>query len=397
MPLTDVKIRQAKAADKPIKLPNGSKLWRYRYRIAGKENTFAVGEYPAMSLQDARKARDEARELVKQGIHPSHARQASVTEQIASNANTFQCVAVEWLGKKKASWSAGYYDQAKRCLELNAFPKVGRLPIRSVTAAQLLNVLQTMENRGAESYALQLRQWLSNIFCYAVATQRADADPASALKRAILRPPTSHSKPMTAEHIADLKAKLEKYGGNRTTVLAIKLMLYTFVRTVELRKAAWAEFDFEANRWTIQADRMKMRRIHLVPLSRQALAILAELKTITGSGAFLFPNFRKPNGVMHSSTINRALELMGYEPGEWTGHDFRATASTQLNEMGYRENVVELQLAHAEQNKTKAAYNHAQYLPERTRMMQEWADWIDGIPAKSGDPTPLAETVEPAA
>lgn len=393
MPLTDVKIRQSKATDKVLKLtdsnglylevkPNGSKLWRYRYKIAGKENLFAIGEYPAVSLQDARKARDDARELVKQGVHPSHARQSTFAEQLAKNANTFEAVAREWLEKKKEKWSPYYHNQATRCLELNAFPKIGRLPIRNVTAAHLLEFLQSMEKRGAETYALQLRQWCSAIFRHAVVTLRADADPAAALKGAIHRPQINHSKPMSADQISDFKYRLSRYGGNRTTVLAMRLMLYLFIRTAELRKAPWGEFDLDTAEWKIPPERMKMRRLHIVPLPRQAVALLRELHRITGSGTWLFPNFRRPDDVMSATTINRALEHMGYASGLWTGHDFRATASTQLHEMGFRPDVIERQLAHAEEDKTKAAYNHAEYITERRDMMQAWADWIDAIPEK---------------
>ncbi|MFZ4536796.1 tyrosine-type recombinase/integrase [Propionivibrio sp.] len=396
MPLTDVKIRQSKASDKPRKItdgnglyievkPNGSKLWRYRYKIAGKENLFAIGEYPTVSLQDARQKRDEARVLVKQGIHPSHARQGTLSEQEKENASTFETVARDWLDRKQKTWSAHSHKQATHCIEQNAFPKIGRLPIRSITARHILDILQAMEKRGAESYALQLRQWCSAIFRHAVVTLCADFDPAAALKGAIHRPQVNHSKAMTAETIGDLKAKLTKYGGNRTTVLAVRLMIYTFVRTTELRKAVWTEFSGEE--WKIPEERMKMRRTHVVPLSQQAACLVEELRRITGAGDWLFPNFRRPNDVMSATTINRALEHMGYASGLWTGHDFRATASTQLHEMGYRTEVIELQLAHVEGNKTKGAYNHAEYITERRGMMQDWADYIDGIPERDSGST----------
>lgn len=408
MSLTDVKIRQSKATEKVRKLtdghglylevkPNGSKLWRYRYKIAGKENLFAVGEYPAVSLQDARKARDDARELVKQGIHPSHARQSTLVSQLAKNANTFESITREWLEKKVGKWSSLYHKQATKCLEQNAFPKIGRLPIRNVTAAHLLEILQAMEKRGAETYALQLRQWCSAIFRYAVVTLRADADPAAALKGAIHRPQINHSKAMSVDIIGDLKAKLGKYRGNRTTVLAMRLMLYTFVRTVELRKASWEEFDLDGAEWKIPMERMKMRRPHVVPLPRQAIVLLRELHRITGAGTWLFPNFRRPDDVMSATTINRAFEHMGYASGVWTGHDFRATASTQLHEIGYRPEVIERQLAHVEKNKTKAAYNHAEYMTERREMVQAWADWIDSILAKDAGSTlklPVHEVID---
>lgn len=398
MPLTDVKIRQTKPTSKVQKLtdggglrieitPKGSKLWRYRYEIEGVENTFAIGAYPAISLQEARRVRDNARLLVKQGIHPSHDRQSRLEDQLVKNANTFEAIACEWLDKKKAKWSAPYHNQAKNCLKKNAFPKIGRLPIRSVTAAHVLAILQTMERRGAETYALQLRQWCSTIFRYAVATQRADADPAAALKGIIERPAIKHAKPMSAATIGDLKAKLDRYGGNRTTVIAIRLMLLLFGRTVELRKAPWSEFDLDRAVWTIPPERMKMRRMHLVPLPCQAIDLLRELRYITGAGTWLFPNFRRPYDVMSATTINRALEHMGYAPGLWTGHDFRATASTQLHEMGFETEVVNFQLAHARKSQSDAAYNHAEYLPARTRMMQVWADWLEAIPANDSGST----------
>lgn len=302
--------------------------------------------------------------------------------QTHERANTFEAVAQEWLERKKGKWSAYSHKQATSCLEQNAFPKIGKLPIRKVTAAHLLEILQAMEKRGAETYAMQLRQWCSAIFRHAVVTLRADGDPAAALKGALSRPQINHSKPMSAEQIGDFKVRLAKYGGNRTTVIAMRLMLYTFVRTAELRKAPWAEFDIEAAEWKIQPERMKMKRVHVVPLPRQSLALLEELRTITGAGKWLFPNFRRPNDVMSATTINRALEHMGYASGLWTGHDFRATSSTRLHEMGFRSEWIERQLAHVEENKTKAAYNHAEYLPERRAMMQAWADWIDQIPEK---------------
>lgn len=393
MRLTDIKIRQSKSSDKPRKLtdghglyleirPNGSKLWRYRYRIAGRENLFAIGEYPAISLQEARKIRDEARCLVKQGIHPSHARRDTLAKQLAKNVNTFESVAREWLDKKRGRWSAYYHKQATACLERNAFSKIGHLPIRSVTASHILHILQDMERRGAETYAIQLRQWCSAIFRYAVVTLRADHDPATALKGAVHRPKINHSRPMSREQIGEFKFRLAAYGGNRTTVIALQMLLHTFVRTVELRLAEWPEFDEEARIWTIPAERMKMRRPHVVPLSRQVSALVAELKSITGAGRWLFPNFRRPAHAMSPTTINRALEHMGYPSGCWTAHDFRATASTCLHEMGYRPEVIERQLAHVEKSKTKAAYNHAEYLPERREMMQSWSDWIEAIPVQ---------------
>jgi integrase len=386
--LSDVKVRQTKATGKAYKLadsnglclevkPNGAKHWRYRYRIAGKENVFAIGEYPQVSLQDARKAREDARELVKQGIHPAHARQKRKMEHNDENAVTFELVAREWLAKKAEHWTPYYHKQATNCLEKNAYPKIGHEPIRSIRAADLLEIMQDMEARGAETYALHLRQWCSAIFRYAVVTLRADSDPAAALKGAIIRPKINHCRAMQRSDIQDFLCRLDGYGGNLTTVIILRLLLYLFVRTVELRKSRWSEFDLVKAEWLIPAERMKMRRPHLVPLPAQAVELLTVLHTVTGSNQLLFPNFRRPTEAMSPTTVNRALEHMGYPTGVWTGHDFRATASTRLHEMGFLSAIIERQLAHVEGNKVKAAYNHAEYQIERRSMMQAWADWID--------------------
>lgn len=414
MPLTDSKIRNAKPGDKPVKLtdgsglyleirPTGAKLWRYRYRIAGKENVFAAGEYAQapsgetkkqaesrrnagrLTLAEARIGREEWRGLVKQGIHPAHQRKAERLATHAENANTFEAVAREWITKKKPGWTAYYLRQVERFLAADVFPFIGNLPIRNVTAAHLLEIMKRVEGRGAETVAVLLRQWASAIFRYAVATLRADSDPAAALKGAIHRPKVKHHKPLSRDQIADFVKALETYGGYRTTVIALRLMLLTFVRTVELRAAQWEEIDLERAEWRIPAERMKKREPHLVPLSRQSVELLRELHTFTGGRSFLFPNYRNPKTCMTATTLNRALERMGFNGKDSIGfsaHGFRATASTILNENGFRPDVIERQLAHAERNKVRASYNQAEYLEERRAMMQQWADLTDEI-AKS--------------
>jgi integrase len=409
MTLTDAKIRSAKPREKPVKLTDGgglylevrlsgSKLWRYRYRIAGRENVYAVGEFcqvppgesdaelnnrkisGGFTLAEARQERDRCRGLVKQGIHPAHSRKAQRAVQFADNGNTFKAVALEWMDKKKSGWSAYYRRQIERFMETDVFPYVGTLPIRSVTAAQLLEILLRVEARGAETVALLIRQWSSSIFRYAVATLRADGDPAAALKGAITRQRTEHRKPLTRADIPRFMKSLDSYGGYRTTVIALRLMLLTFVRTVELRAANWVEIDLDAAEWRIPAERMKMRELHIVPLSRQAVELLRELLTLTGGSASLFPNYRKPKNCMTATTLNRALERMGFSGKNGTGfsaHGFRATASTMLNELGYRPDVIERQLAHSERNRVRASYNQAEYLIERRAMMQAWANLID--------------------
>lgn len=391
MPLTDAKIRGAKADEKPYKLsdsgglyllvkPNGSRLWRWKYRIAGKENHYAIGEYPTVGLAKARTERDDARKLVKQGVHPSHNRKSQRLAHAAGGANTFQVVAEEWIGKKKPCWGAYYLRQVERFMAADVFPYIGALPIRSITAAHLLEIVRRVEGRGAKTVALLVRQWCSAVFRYAVATLRADADPASALRGAITRPKVEHRKPLTRAQIRDFLKALGEFSGFRTTTIALRLALVTFVRTVELRAAEWQEIDFERAEWRIPAARMKMREPHIVPLSKQALALLRELHKLTGNQRWLFPNYRRPQTCMSATTLNRALERMGFNGKESIGfsaHGFRATASTILNEAGYRADVIERQLAHKERNTVRASYNQAEYLAERRDMMQQWADLVD--------------------
>lgn len=263
--LTDTKIRNAKPTNKPYMLQDGNglylevrnsgaKFWRYRFWLTPeKDGRYTIGEYPAISLFEARRERERMRELVKQGINPTHEKQTEKLRQASSRANTFESIAREWMERKSKILKPYTMSQRTSAFEKNTFPKIGRLPIRSVTSAHLLDILQTMEKRGAISYALQLRQWCSAVFNHAIVTLRADYDPSAALKGALHRPKINHSKPMTPEDIGDFLARVSKYGRNRTTVLALKLMLYTFVRTIELRHAAWTNFDLVAGEWRIPA------------------------------------------------------------------------------------------------------------------------------------------------
>lgn len=389
MPITDAKVRNSKPADKTYKVsdsgglyllvkPNGSKLWRWKYRIASKENHFAIGEYPIVGLGAARTARDESRKLVKQGIHPAHHRQAQKVAQFDENTNTFQAVAREWIETKKPRWTAYYLRQVERCLAADVYPYLGSLPIRTVTAAHLLAIIRRVEKRGAVVVAINLRQWLSAIFRHAVVTQRADSDPAAALKGAIHRPKVQHIQPLSRKDIPDFFKALDNYGGHRATVIAIHLLMLTAVRTIELRGAEWIEFDLEVAEWRVPAERMKMKEPHAVPLSAQAIELLQELHTLTGNHRYLFPNARQPSRYIAATTLNRALEYMGYKD-KLSAHGFRSTFSTILNELGHRADVIERQLAHTERNQIRAAYNRAEYLPERRRMMQAYTDYLDTL------------------
>lgn len=390
MPLTDIQIRNLRAGTKPRRIadgkglyllirPNGKKFWRYRYRIDDKENTFALGEYPAMSLAEARAERERCRELIKQGRHPSHVRRIDRLRRTQEAASTFDAVAREWIEKNQPNWSAEYLRQVNNGLTNHVYPRVGALPIADLAhePAVFLAILQRVA-KGAPTMALLLRQWGSAIFRYAVATLRANADPFAALQGAIVRPKVRSYAHLTREEIPEFRAALLAHGGYPPTRISLELLLYLFPRPGELRAAEWREFDLKAAEWRVPAARMKMREPHIVPLPHQALALIEELQELTGWNRYLFPNNRRPTACMTGTTMNRALERMGYA-GRFSSHGFRATASTLLNELGFHADWIERQLAHAPRNKVRGIYNRAQYLPERHKMMQAWADFVDGL------------------
>lgn len=391
MSLTDTKIRNTKPTDKSQKLydggnlcleikPNNRRYWRYRYRIDGKENIFAIGEYPAMSLAEARIEREEANKLVKKGIHPAHNRKLKIAQQISENADTFRIIALEWIEYEYAisKWSLTYYNQINTTFNRDILPVVGNLPIRTITSIHILSILKKMEKRGAEVLAIMARQWCSKVFKYAAANLKTDTDPTFVLRNTIKRPKVKSNRPLPQDKIPEFMNALEKYSGHRATIIAVNILMLTFVRTVELRKAVWSEIDFEAAIWRIPPERMKMREPHSVPLSRQVLSLLQELKQITGHQKWLFPNIRQNQDCMSGTTINRVLENIGFKD-VFSAHGFRVTASSALNGMGYKPDVIERQLAHRDANRIRAIYNRAEYYPERVALLQDWADYIDGV------------------
>ena len=389
MALTDTYIKtKTKPAQKVYRIadekglclevrPNGSKLWRYRYRLDGKASMFSLGAYPAVTLEDARVDRARCRELVKAGIHPVQDKKARAAADKVARGNTFKAVSKAWLGENKPHWSAYYYKQVDRAFKKHLYPTLGDLPIKQVTAPLLRDTINSAA-KDAPTVAILLRQWVSAVFRYAVMHDLAEHDPAAALKGLVKRPKVRHNPPLEQKEIPKLIAKLDKYGGYSTTKIAIRLLMLTFVRTVELRAAEWEEIDLEAAIWRIPKERMKMGEEHIVPLSDQAVEQLRQLQALTGSRQYLFPNYRNPRTCMTMTTINRSLERMGYA-GKFSGHGFRSTASTILNEMGCRSDLIEKQLAHTERNMVRASYNQAQYLDERRDMMQGWADLIDQL------------------
>lgn len=391
--LTDTAIRKAKPSDKPIKLtderglvlfisPSGGKLWRMRYRFEGKEKMLALGSYPDVSLADARERRDQARKLLAEGTDPSTTRKKEKAARRLANENSFEAVAREWYSKRSHTWVKTHAKDVLRRLETNIFPDIGKRPISDIDAPELLATVRKIEARGAYDLAHRVLAVCGQVFRYGVATGRCKRDPAADLRGALTPHKAKHQAAVRPEELPALLRKIDAYdkeSGDTLTRLALQLMATTFVRTGELIGAKWDEFDLEAKIWIIPAQRMKMKTEHVVPLSRQAISILQEIKPLSGNSEFVFPgrNRYKP---ISNNTMLFALYRMGYK-GKMTGHGFRAVASTILNESGFRPDVIERQLAHCERNEIRAAYNRAEYLPERRKLMQWWSDYLDGVKA----------------
>jgi integrase len=400
MPLTAIAIQNAKPAEGSYRLndgnslylevrPSGVKAWLYRYKIRGKENIFTIGQFcPAgadhISVHAARLALGQARELVKQGIHPTQHRRNKERAEPPPAKHTFRTVAEEWLAKKASNWSEQNTRQIRRVLVTDVYPTIGALYIKDVTAHQILEIMQKVEARGAASFAHLIRQWVSAIYRYAIATLRVENDPTYALRGAIARRPVQHSRALSKAELMAFLVALEGYRGEPNTILGFQLMLLTFVRRTELCAARWEEFNLSTAEWRIPAHRMKMRDQHIVPLSRQSLTILDQLKIINGHREFVFPNSRNPHTYMAPNALNDALRRMGFGGDDTIGfstHGFRSTACTMLNEAGFRSDIIDLQLSHKERNHIRAAYNRAVHLNERRVMMQSWADMIDAMKA----------------
>jgi len=404
MPLTDTACKNAKTKDDgaPAKYADEKgmyllvnktgKYWRLDYRFNDKRKTLALGVYPEIGLKLAREKRDEARRLLAEGIDPGELRKVTKATSKLSAANSFEAVAREWFAKYLPTWSEGHATRIIRRLERDIFPWLGNRPIAEITAPELLASLQRIEKRDAIETAHRAMQNCGQVFRYAVATGRAERNPAADLVGAIA-PAVKTSFPTITDpsKIAELLRAIDGYKGSFITQCALKLAPLVFVRPGELRKAEWSEFDLEHQLWTIPAERMKMREKHFVPLSQQAVAILTELQALTGSRQYVFPGARSNGRPMSDNTVNAALRRLGYSKEDMTGHGFRHMASTLLNEQGWNRDAIERQMAHAERNSIRATYNYAEYLPERTKMMQSWADYLDSLKA-GAKVTPLFKT-----
>ncbi len=361
--------------------PNGGKWWRLKYRFGGKEKRLSLGVYPDVSLKDARERRDEARKLLANKIDPSEHRKAQKAAGANGRRNSFEVVAREWLSKHSSYWSKAHTDRIIRRFERDIFPWMGEKPIRWIAAPELLAVIQRIEKRGALETAHRALGNCSQVFRYAVATGRAERDPTGDLRGALPPARGEHFSAVTdPKQVAEILRAMDGYEGTLTVRCALRLASLVFVRPGELRKAEWADFDFDAAEWRYMVTKTDTQ--HIVPLSRQAVEILQELKPLTGRGKYVFPGARSNGRPMSDNAILAAMRRMGIDKEEMSGHGFRAMARTILDEvLGVRPDFIEHQLAHAVRDPNGRAYNRTAHLPERRKMMQDWSDYLDKIKA----------------
>lgn len=391
MPLTDTTLRNAKPGERQIKLfdghglflliaPSGTKAWRLKYSFHGKEKLISLGLYPTVSLKEARERATTARKDIENGIDPSEKRKLEKT----ACQNTFEAVALEWYEQNKHKWSENTAKGISYRMKRNLFPQIGSKPVHLVSAPELLALLRKIEARGVKDIPHIVRSISSSVFRYAIATGRAERDPAADLKGA-LAPRVRRNLPSqtTPEAVGHLMIAIDNYPGTFVVRSALQLMALTFCRTGELRNAEWREIDFEDGLWRIPAERMKMSRDHLIPLSRQSVAILRKLQAYSGKDVYVFPNYKTEKRSMSKSALLGAIRRLGFENDEMCPHGFRSMASTMLNELGYNGDWIERQLAHVPRNIIRGIYNRAEYLPERRKMMQDWADYLDELRRKT--------------
>ncbi|HSP17633.1 MAG TPA: integrase arm-type DNA-binding domain-containing protein [Thermoanaerobaculia bacterium] len=390
MPLSDATIRKAKSAEKPFKLfderglfllvtPTGGKLWRFKYRINGKEKLISLGGYPDVSLADARDRRDAARKRVAAGVDPSEERRAAR----AATEDSFEAIAREWFDKFKSRWTEGHRRTVLSRMEDNLFPHIGSKPVRDLAAPEVLAALRRIEARGANETARRVRQICGQVFRYAVATGRAERDPSSDLKGALAPVEVrNHAAITDPKELGALLRVLDSYEGTLVVKCALRLAPLVFVRPGELRQAQWSEIDLDSAEWTIPAWRMKMKQTLTVSLARQAVAVLRELQPVTGDEKYVFPSGRGGSRPMSNNAVLAALRRCGIEKHEMSGHGFRATARTILDEVLHeRVDLIEHQLGHAVKDPNGRAYNRTAFLKDRAAMMQRWADYLDKVKA----------------
>ncbi|MFG1298000.1 tyrosine-type recombinase/integrase [Xanthobacter variabilis] len=390
MALTDLALRNAKPKEKAYKLfdggglhllvnPNGSRIWRLAYRFAGKPKQLSFGPYPTVSLVDARQKREDAKKLLLDGQDPSTVRKLDKVHAEIAKGNTFGLLAGEYIARLEMRESAAATITKNRwLLEGLAGPALGGRPISEITPVEVLALLQQVERSGRRETARRLRASIGSVFRFAIATLRAHVDPTAPLKDALERPMVKHRAALTdPTALGGLMRAIDESDGWPTLRSALLLTALTFARPGEVRGARWSEIDCEKAVWSIPAERMKMRRAHNVPLSRQSLSVLADIRPLTGACELVFPSIRSNKKVLSDNAMNSALRRMGFTQDEMTSHGFRAAASSVLNERGYSPDVIEAALGHLDQNEVRRAYNRATYWPERVTLMQAWADMLD--------------------
>jgi integrase len=395
MPLSDVAIRAAKPGPKPIKLadekglfllvqPSGGKLWRLKYRIAGKEKKLSLGRYPDVPLKEAREKCAEARKLIASGVDPSEKKRTDRVDALLKSATTFKAVADEYITKCEREGRAAVTIGKSRWLLSLLEPTLGSRPVDDVSPAELLAALRNVEARGHLETARRMRSLASRVFRYAVATARASSDPAAALRGALIAPKvTHHAAVLDEKNVGALMRAIDGYNGQPMTRLALRLAPHVFVRPGELRQAEWSEIDLAAGVWKICATKTKMRQPHAVPLSRQAIAILNEAEALTGNQRYVFSSLYPGTRPMSENTINAALRRLGYAGDEMTAHGFRAMASTLLNESGkWNPDAIERALAHKGSDGVRGAYHRGTHWSERVEMAQWWSDYIVELGAR---------------
>ncbi|HED1779873.1 TPA: tyrosine-type recombinase/integrase [Raoultella ornithinolytica] len=389
MKLTARQVDTSKPKDKPYKLsdggglyllvnPNGSRYWRLKYRIAGKEKLLALGVYPDITLAEARQKRADAKKVLAAGGDPGQEKQEEKQAKEQAVANSFERLAMEWHSHKSTSWSEGYAEHLLMYLKKDIFPFIGQKAITDISQVEMLNVLRKMEQRGVLDKLKKTRQACRQIFTYAIITGRAEHNPVSDLAGALKSPKQQHYPHLLVDQIPDFLRALSEYSGSTITRNATRLLMLTGLRTIELRASEWVDIDFDKGVWNVPAERMKMRRPHLVPISTQVRELLEEIHQLTGRGKYVFPGRNDAGKPMSEASINQVIKRIGYD-GKATGHGFRHTMSTILHEQGYNTAWIETQLAHVDKNSIRGTYNHAQYLDGRREMLQWYADYMQAL------------------
>ncbi|PXH54348.1 integrase [Klebsiella variicola] len=389
MKLTARQVDTSKPKDKPYKLsdggglyllvnPNGSRYWRLKYRIAGKEKLLALGVYPDITLAEARQKRADAKKVLAAGGDPGQEKQEEKQAKEQAVANSFERLAMEWHSHKSTSWSEGYAEHLLMYLKKDIFPFIGQKAITDISQVEMLNTLRKMEQRGVLDKLKKTRQACRQIFTYAIITGRAEYNPVSDLAGALKSPKQQHYPHLLVDQIPDFLRALSEYSGSTITRNATRLLMLTGLRTIELRASEWVDIDFDKGVWNVPAERMKMRRPHLVPISTQVRELLEEIHQLTGRGKYVFPGRNDAGKPMSEASINQVIKRIGYD-GKATGHGFRHTMSTILHEQGYNTAWIETQLAHVDKNSIRGTYNHAQYLDGRREMLQWYADYMAAL------------------